>query len=297
MAKHRRGRPSTSTTSRAWSGSATAGSERAYLLLRWPTRGGARVAARGAGDAARSGPSPPPDTALQVAFTSQGLQALGVPAAIVDGFSPSSSPAWPARQPLAPAGRRWRERALGWRWGGSRTRAAPPGDALRAAGRARGVGKAVEGQALAAGVRGPSAVLPTFDMGEIEPFGFADGLSQPRLDWQQTLRLDGATDSTTATSWRSASSCSATATSTACTPSGRCSTRPRIPRPRGCRRPRTRRDRRDLGRNGTYLVFRQLHQDVRAFWRFVDRAGRRRSSGADGRWPRPWSAAPRPARR
>jgi deferrochelatase/peroxidase EfeB len=29
-------------------------------------------------------------------------------------------------------------------------------------------------------------------------------------------------------------------------------------------------DRRDLGRNGSYLVFRQLHQDVPKFWQFVD---------------------------
>ena len=29
---------------------------------------------------------------------------------------------------------------------------------------------------------------------------------------------------------------------------------------------------RDLGRNGSYLVFRQLHQDVRGFWQFLDRA-------------------------
>ena len=28
---------------------------------------------------------------------------------------------------------------------------------------------------------------------------------------------------------------------------------------------------RDLGRNGTYLVLRQLQQDVRGFWQFVDR--------------------------
>jgi Dyp-type peroxidase family len=35
----------------------------------------------------------------------------------------------------------------------------------------------------------------------------------------------------------------------------------------------------DLGRNGSYLVLRQLSQDVPAFWSFVDRA----TSGADGR--------------
>jgi deferrochelatase/peroxidase EfeB len=30
-------------------------------------------------------------------------------------------------------------------------------------------------------------------------------------------------------------------------------------------------DKRDLGRNGTYLVFRQLEQDVRGFWQFLDK--------------------------
>ncbi|MCU0527329.1 MAG: Dyp-type peroxidase [Elainella sp. Prado103] len=34
----------------------------------------------------------------------------------------------------------------------------------------------------------------------------------------------------------------------------------------------------DLGRNGSYLVFRQLHQDVRAFWQFLDQQSR----GAQG---------------
>ena len=54
---------------------------------------------------------------------------------------------------------------------------------------------------------------------------------------------------------------------------------------------------RDLGRNGTYLVFRQLSQDVARFWNFVDAATRNGdgSSNADarvrlaakmvGRWP------------
>jgi Dyp-type peroxidase family len=50
--------------------------------------------------------------------------------------------------------------------------------------------------------------------------------------------------------------------------------------------------RRDLGRNGTYLVFRQLSQDVPAFWRFVEeRAANGRASRVAlaakmvGRWP------------
>ena len=55
--------------------------------------------------------------------------------------------------------------------------------------------------------------------------------------------------------------------------------------------------RRDLGRNGTYLVFRQLRQDVRGFWRYVDEQTRRADGSSDpaarawlasrmvGRWP------------
>lgn len=53
-----------------------------------------------------------------------------------------------------------------------------------------------------------------------------------------------------------------------------------------------RRIRRDLGRNGSYMVIRQLEQDVKAFWRFLDaRSGgdpeRRKWLGAKmvGRWP------------
>lgn len=53
----------------------------------------------------------------------------------------------------------------------------------------------------------------------------------------------------------------------------------------------------DLGRNGSYLVFRTLAQDVYGFWKFLDERSRRRDGGPDpaarlewaakmvGRWP------------
>ena len=53
----------------------------------------------------------------------------------------------------------------------------------------------------------------------------------------------------------------------------------------------------EVGRNGSYLVFRQLRQDVRGFWRFLDSAARRPDGTPDpeervrlaaklvGRWP------------
>jgi Dyp-type peroxidase family len=46
----------------------------------------------------------------------------------------------------------------------------------------------------------------------------------------------------------------------------------------------------DLGRNGSYLVFRQLQQDVRGFWRFAD-AATRNSDGSSNEAQRTWLAA------
>jgi len=48
---------------------------------------------------------------------------------------------------------------------------------------------------------------------------------------------------------------------------------------------------RDFGRNGSYLVFRQMSQDVRGFWNFVrenarsDQAAIKLASQMVGRWP------------
>ena len=81
-----------------------------------------------------------------------------------------------------------------------------------------------------------------------------------------------ATNSSTATLFPSASFCLVTRTSTTNTRIGRCSIRtvkgaaqllPALDQPQM----------KDLGRNGTYLVIRQLVQDVRGFWQFADKAG------------------------
>ena len=83
-----------------------------------------------------------------------------------------------------------------------------------------------------------------------------------------------------------ASSSSATRTSTASTPAARCSTPPPTPA-RMLPRDAEGSGRADLGRNGSYLVVRQLRQDVPGFWRYVDGATRR----PDGT-QRPAGAAP-----
>ena len=128
------------------------------------------------------------------------------------------------------------------------------------------------------------------DLDDFEHFGFRDGISQPFVEG---LSKTGPPETDRP---RRASSSSATRTSTASTPAGRCSTPPADPAgllPRDAEGS----GRADLGRNGSYLVLRQLRQDVPGFWRFVDRATRRADGTSDpqarlrlaakmvGRWP------------
>ena len=62
--------------------------------------------------------------------------------------------------------------------------------------------------------------------------------------------------------------------------------------PRGILSPaQDRPERRDFGKNGSYLVFRQLEQKVQEFWRYVEHARTRIPEAAPGRAGREWLAA------
>ncbi len=216
--------------------------------------------------------SPPPDTALQVAFTSQGLAALGVPEVAIAGFSDEFLHRHGGgAQPLATARRRpcqcTRGMGLG-RHGASARRT--PGDAVRARGQAGGVGEEGHRPRLGTRLRAAHPAVRRSSIGPIEPFGFADGISQPQIDWNCELALDGRAQlefgnvlalGEVLLGYRNEY--------------GQLTERPvldpafdaaaeSLPPALDARH------RRDLGRNGSYLVFRQLEQDVPGFWRFVD---------------------------
>ncbi len=209
-----------------------------------------------------------PDTALQLAFTCSGLRALGLEEDVLTGFS--------AEFHSGMSGDESRSRRLGdvganspqyWQWGGP---AKEPHLVVMLYARENQL------DGWSDTIRGPHwedafdllDCLPTSNLFGVEPFGFTDGVSQPTVDWEQRRQLKGDelaygnlvslgefllgypneygkyTDRPLLAAGSSSS--------------------PILPPAED------KLELYDLGRNGTYLTFRQLAQDVRGFWQFLD---------------------------
>ena len=240
--------------------------EASYALLRVKNAAAARAWLRTAAVTSAEAMDPPPTTALQIAFTAGGLDALGVGASVVEGFSPEF---------IAGMTEASRARRLGdvesnapeqWEWGYEASVPhvivmffAQPGQLQTFIQSAKGGSwdEAFEEMRW----------LGTANLDGIEPFGFADGISQPQIDWERQrdptsaqidytnvvalgeflLGYPNEYDKYTERPLLDADSSSADLLAAEDAP-----------------------DKKDLGRNGTYLVIRQLDQDVRTFWQFID---------------------------
>jgi deferrochelatase/peroxidase EfeB len=205
----------------------------------------------------------------QVAFTSAGLLALGIDETIVKRFSPEFVEGMASNEN--------RSRRLGdtganapthWDWGVGDKEPhillillSSDADRLETF-----VAKMRE-QAEAAGLS-KIVVLPTSDMGKVEPFGFVDGVSQPSFDWDRP-RTPGTTADRDYTNLLALGELLLGYRNEY----GLLTERPLLDAseknadmlPIASHPP----DSRDLGLNGSYLVYRQLAQDVRGFWRWV----------------------------
>jgi deferrochelatase/peroxidase EfeB len=209
----------------------------------------------------------PPKTALQVAFTHEGLQELGLPDDILAGFSDEF---------LAGMTEDSRSRRLGdvgtsappnWQWGGAGKVPHLLVMLYAQPGQLDGWTQTIKDVQWEAAFQALDCLL-TSNLQGVEPFGFTDGISQPTIDWDRQRSPQGDqleygnlltlgefllgypneygkyTDRPLLDPGQPSSSVLPFAED--------------VPH------------KRDLGRNGAYLVLRQLRQDVRGFWRFLD---------------------------
>ena len=220
----------------------------------------------------------PDETAVNLAFTSAGLERLGLDGATLAMFSNEFVAGMTTphrRRILGDAGSDAPEE---WIWGGP---GGPPVHALlllyaRDAARL----EALEREHAPVGFD-VAHRLDTSDLDDFEPFGFRDGVSQPIVEG---LSKTGAPEVTVKAGefvlgYENEY--------------GLYTDRPLVDDPsRVLPKDPQGSGRADLGRNGSYLVFRQLRQDVAAFWQFLggaaqgDRAAMMRlAAKMVGRWP------------
>ena len=212
---------------------------------------------------------PPPKAALQVAFTCEGLQALQVPDEVIQGFSPEFISGM--------SGEESRSRRLGdlganapsqWRWGGWDKIPHALVMLYAEPGLLETWKQTVKGDSWdeAFSILDYLEAEPLLDT---EPFGFKDGISQPKIDWEGAQKSAGGAKVDYSNLVAVGEFLLGYSNEY-----GKYSTRPLVTRgddrTAGLLPAEEDPDKRDLGRNGSYLVFRQLAQDVSGFWRFMD---------------------------
>ena len=224
---------------------------------------------------------PPPTTALQIAFTAPGLVKLGLPRSVMEGFSREFRGGMAQESRARQLGDVGNNAPSNWFWGSKSS------DHLN---REQETDREphvlimffAEPDKFASFVENAKGNtwfdafeevtwLGTSNLNRDEPFGFADGISQPEIDWEQQRQTPcNQLEYTNVVAlgefllgYRNEY--------------GKITDRPLLdPDPANAEllaavdAP----EKKDLGRNGTYLVMRQLEQDVRNFWKFLyDHAG------------------------
>jgi deferrochelatase/peroxidase EfeB len=208
--------------------------------------------------------NPPPSRALQIAFTVQGLKKLQLPDDVISGFS--------AEFISGMTGEDNRSRRLGdigsnapdnWLWG---SQGLLPDVVVLVYAESdifEEWKNTIKSQLMSSGCT-VLHTLSTTDMGAIEPFGFVDGVSTPVIDWER--KRDASGDKL------HYENVSMLGEFVLGYPNeyGKYTTRPILENsPADLPNAEDVPDKKDLGRNGTYLVIRQIDQDIHGFWQFL----------------------------
>lgn len=238
--------------------------EASYALLRIRDASAARAWLRSADVTTAETRQPPPAAALQVAFTAPGLQALGLAAAVLAQFSPEFLGGMVGDNRSRRLGDVGSNAPQHWAWGyADRTPHmmvmffAEPGGLAPLLQRTTGSTSWTDAFDVL-------ALLGTSSLDGVEPFGFIDGISQPEIDWDQQASPSIVDYSNVVAlgefllGYRNEY--------------GKFTDRPLLDAATATAGLPAADDapgKKDLGRNGTYLVMRQMRQDVRGFWQFV----------------------------
>ncbi len=242
-----------------------------YALLRIKNAAAAKVWIHSAPVTSAVAIKPPPQTALNIAFTASGLRALGLPDSIIDGFSHEFRGGMAQESRARQLGDVGNNDPSKWLWGRYEHEPHVVVMFFAEPDRFDSFVESAKGNTWSDAFAPDVIWLGTSNLNGTEPFGFTDGISQPQIDWEQQRQ-------------------------TPCTQLqytniaalgefllgyrneyGKITDRPLLEPDAASAVLLAAADmpaKKDLGRNGTYLVMRQLEQDVREFWKFVyKRAG------------------------
>lgn len=216
--------------------------------------------------------SPRPEKALQLAFTSSGLLTMGLSPDIIENFSEEFVSGMTAENRARRLGDTDNNDPQRWRWGSTQNNTphllvilyATPGELDN-----------WHNQIADDNFNEAFSVQDSLNSNNIvdaEPFGFADGISQPAIDWQREQAVDSHSRDTY-------SNLLALGEIVLGYPNeyGEYTTRPLLSvdeynAASSLPDAEDQSGLKDLGRNGSYLVFRQLEQDVDGFWQFIEKS-------------------------
>jgi deferrochelatase/peroxidase EfeB len=220
--------------------------------------------------------TPPPTTALQIAFTAPGLTQLGLPLPVMEGFSREFRGGMAQESRARQLGDVGNNAPSNWLWG---SKGSDNLDREQETDREPHVlimffAEPDQFASFVENAKGDTwcdafeevTWLGTSNLDGDEPFGFADGISQPQIDWEQQRQTPcNQLEYTNVVAlgefllgYRNEYG-KITDRPLLDPDAANAELLPAVDAP----------DKKDLGRNGTYLVMRQLEQDVRGFWKFL----------------------------
>jgi Dyp-type peroxidase family len=266
----------------------------AYRLLRITEAGPARQWLAGAAAAVTTAERKQEGSSLNIALTGEGLKELGLPTEVLRTFPPAFLDGMTSPRRSRLLGDTGQNRPERWDWGGP----ASPAHVLLLLYAEDEQRLIREQQRWTPGDGRGLAEVTTLEAGRQpdarEHFGFMDGVGQPVVEGsgrlaRQRRRTGHATELPTGEfvlGYRNEYGIPSP------TPTVAAAADPGAVLPDA----RTTTGRRDLGLNGSYLVFRQISQNVAAFWRFAEEAAAatwpddpagatRLASKLVGRWP------------